>query len=78
MKKLSDISTDHRGTYNNFQDKDCYAIGKHAAIHGTAGELRKFKNTHPHYRLTKRSVRTMRDKYRRTAMSSQQRRQLLC
>ena len=50
-EKLLDISTDHQGTNDNFKDKDRYAV---AAIHGTAAALRKFKNSHPHHRLTEK------------------------
>ena len=32
-KKLSDNSTDHRGTYDKFKDEYRYAIGKYPAIH---------------------------------------------
>ena len=51
-EKLSDISSDHRGTYNKFKDEERYAIRKYAAIHGTDAALRLFKKLHPHYRLT--------------------------
>ena len=69
-EKLSDISTDHRGTYNKFKDEDRCAIGKYAAIHGTAAALEKFNKLHPHYRLTESLFKTMRDKYRRIVKSS--------
>ena len=68
-EKLSNNSTDHRHTYNKFKDEDRYAIGKYAAIHGTAAALRKFEKSHPCYRLTESSVRTMHDKYCRIVSS---------
>ena len=67
-EKISNI-TNNRGTYNKFKDKDRYEIGKYAAIHGTAATLKKFKKTHPNYRLTESTVRTMHD-YRRVIKSS--------
>ena len=65
-----DNSTDYCGTCNKFHEKDHYAVGKYAGIHGTVAALRKFKRSHPHYRLTENSVRPMCDKYRRTVKSS--------
>ena len=69
-EKLLDISTDHCGTYNKFKNEDCYAIEKSAAVQGRASGLRKFKKSHPHYRLTESSVRTMCDKYHEIIKSS--------
>ena len=68
-ENLADINK-KRSTYNKFKDDDRYAIGKYAAIYGTNAALIKFKMSHPYYRLTESTVRSMREKYQKVSKVS--------
>ena len=68
-EKLYGVTKDKRCKYSKFKDEDRYAIGKYAAIHGTAAALQKFKKLFPHYGLTESTVRAMREKYHRIVKS---------